>query len=572
MAAAFKFGAYFLGLLLIAGGTVFPTKIGKIEVGSIDPWAWLFAVLLFVAYRFKRDSFEQFLGKSERALSWSFDPLRAKRRVAFLIAAVFGLVFVAHQFRHWNFDTHLYDMGFVNQGLFYPYVDGTFLQADLSPKRSYLVDHFSPTLLLLTPLTAWIHSNTLVFALQQLLLGLGAFLLLTQGPLKKAPSLLLSAAFVLLANRSLRNGGLWDFREDAVAFFFLSSTIVALYSRKWILYFLFLAGFVLSKEHLGIVGLGIVAPLLFDKNLPYSRNERIPLAGITCVLLLAWSAAVFGFITPALQKGIAEANNITMRFAQFGDSPKAIILHVLTSPSAWWFLIKTKLLTAIAWKYALLMLLPYLFFARRSWSWIAAAGIGLASNMASDSSLQRSLNFHYDLAFLPFLMTGVLVGMKNRFATEKGLERRELRLLLLGLFIALAFSGRWPAFHIWRNFPSFSSIQDHAFLENLSCPGTIAASQRNVARLVHCREIRAFELPASCENPLTELLRLPDDTSRISGQSARNASEFVFDRERACEGAAALALAQTPGALATESPSKRFVYIRLPEALQPLAL
>lgn len=563
MATALKIGVFFLSFLLIAGGTVFPTSIGKIEIGSIDPWAWLFALLLFIAYRFKRDAFERFLNISENALSWSFDPMRAKRRAAFLIAAVFGLVFLAHQVRHWNFDTHLYDMGFVNQALFYPYVDGTFLQADLSPKRSYLVDHFSPTLLLLAPLTAWIHSNTLIFALQQVLLGFGTFLLLTRGPLKKAPSLLLAAAFVILANRSLRNGGLWDFREDAIAFFFLTCTIVALYSRKLLFYFLCLGGFVLSKEHLGIVALGILAPILFDRNLPYSKKERIQLSGVTGLFLITWTVAVFGFITPGLQKGIIEVNNITMRFPQFGNSPKAIILHVLTSPPTWWFLVKTKLLTPLAWKYVLLMLLPYLFFARHSWSWIAAAGLGLASNMASDSSLQRGLNFHYDLAFLPFLMTGVIVGMKSRFSEEGGLNRKQFRLLLLGLFLALSFSGRWPAFHIWRNFPSVASIQDNLFLESLACPGTIAANERMVARLLHCPEIRSFELPPQCDQPLIELARLKGDTSRVAGQSVNNATEFVLDRTRPCEAALESEL-KTQGKIAGESPSGRFVHIQLP--------
>ena len=552
--------AVFLGLLVLLGGGVIKASIGKIEIGSIDPFGIGFCLLLALIYTVNRKAFDRFVSNCTRILTQVQNLKHPKRNLLLLVAFVFFLVFIGQLCRHLSFDTHLFDMGMVNQALFYPFSDHKLLQSDLSPYRSYLVDHFAPTLLLLTPLTGLFHSNILVFALKALLLGSGTLLLIRKGPLKDRPELYLIAGFILLSQRSLRNE--WDFREDSLGFLFLCGALISLYSRHIAAYFVCLVGYMLSKEHLAVVGLGIVAPILLSKNLPYKRSERLQLAAFSAALLGSWALIVFSWITPALQSGLVNPNNITQRFPEYGNSPKEIILTLLSTPTALLTLVKEKFLTKVALKYLVLFLAPYLYFGRLAWPWILAASIGIAANMGSNYFIQRTMTFHYDLAFLPFVMMAVLegiaVGMEHK-ATSPGREK----ILLAGILLALTFSGRWPMFHIIEYFPTLDQVKDTGYLEQIPCQNVITGNARILSKLNHCPEIRPLDLPEVCSDAAAEFSKPHQDTSQLKEQGRQDASEFVLDLSQDCEKKFSEVLLSRKAELHSKSPDGRYAHLRI---------
>ncbi|MEK6580261.1 MAG: DUF2079 domain-containing protein [Bdellovibrionota bacterium] len=547
---------------------MFPTRIGKIEVASIDPFALFFLLLLWASSRWFKQDFERFKKWALPMGEKVFKIKRPNRALVISISLVFGGLFIAHLFSYLNFHAHVFDMGFVNQAVFYPFSDGKLLQADLSPYRSYLVDHFAPTLLLLSPITSVFRSNIVVFALQAFLLGFGVYFLVAQGPLRKFRELFLLAALVLVSNRTLRAGALWDFREDIVGYVFLCLTILALIRGKILYYFIALLGYCLSKEHLGMVALGILAPILLDRSLQYSQAARRRLALATLVFLMLWNVAIFGWITPTLQKGIQDANNITMRYGAYGATPKEIIINVLISPRIWVELVKTKVLAWISIKYFILILIPYLYFARLAWPWLLAAFIGIAANLTSGSELQRSLHFHYDIPFMPFLMAATVIGIKKLAEAEKTQAVRN-RKLLFGLLMAISFSGRWPMYSIIEHFPTYEKVSDTFFISSTECAQITAGDERVYPKLTHCPELRLFVLPDRCEeHPIQTLLEINfKDTSRIPGQNVQQARDMIFNKKKLCENSIFAALLKRGAQIVRNSKSGNYVEVALPEGI-----
>lgn len=548
----------FLATLVVFGGGILKTKIGRIEVGSLEPFMLLFAIALFLTSRLSPKTWTAFQKDAQNFLKTIQEEVKAPRRLLLWVSFVFTGVFLAHVGRHYSYDTHLFDMGFTNQAVLYPFSDGKLLQADLSIKRSYLTDHFAPTLLLLSPLTYWWHSSFLVYALQALLLGAGAYLLVRFGPVKKSQKLWLIAGMIILCARTIRNGGFWDFREDALGYFFLCLTLITLHQRRLIAFFVSLSLFVLSKEHLGIVGLGILLPILLDTELPYTRRERAQLAGSVLVFLLGWSVFVFGYITPHMQSGMLDANNITARFANYGNTPAQIIKFIATHPSAWWEILHKQFFTYESVKYIVLIVAPYLFVAWRAWPWILAAGIGVAANVSAASTIQKSFAFQYDLAFMPFLMWSALSGLKR--TVDSTMPSQLPKVLFITLFLAFGFSSRWPMFYtFWRDYKLYE-IQDIHFIDTVPCPeGTIITGQpRILGLLTRCPEIRILSLPDTCTDPIAELNKGKTDTSRVPGQTAAQANRFVIDHENSCEVTLQKAILGSGGQLLSTSPSGRW--------------
>jgi hypothetical protein len=105
-------------------------------------------------------------------------------------------------------------------------------------------------------------------------------------------------------------------------------------------------------------------------------------------------------------------------------------------------------------------------------------------NVFAAAPSQRSLSFHYDLIFLPFLFVGTGFGIQS---INKWYDRK----IIFILGVALLFSGRWPGYRIWEEFPSQEKISDFSFLAKIHCnkDKIIAGSGRTLAHLARCPEL-----------------------------------------------------------------------------------
>ncbi len=524
----------FVATLVLTGGTIWHSTWGKIEFSSVDVWAMVLLSLILI--------------QEKKTGIFGFEnfklPIFGKPQTILLLVVTLGLLCFAHILRNESLATHAYDQAMVHQALFWPFSNPP-LKCDLCIQGSYLGEHLSYSLLLFAPLTAFLQSHTALYILQMLLLFLPLIAGLFWGPLKNRRDLWLTAFFIVLCHRALRSSLVWDFREDGIAFAGVLISLLALSEKKFLIAFLGLTLALFSKENFSFV-LGMSAiPILLDRQLPFSRKQRIAVASITLGLCSLWGWISFHFLIPSwtpVGTG-SPPNNIVQRLGQFGSTPPEILKTILFSPSAWWFLIQTKILIPKALKYLLYLLAPVFFFAiyrplRRTLQrsgrhsgdcysvvWLIPAVPAVLMNLFSNAETQISLQFHYDLILLPFLIFGLWRGL----AAE---SPAQFRSLAIGILLALSFSGRWPGSDIQKYWPDFSQSSQHAFLQKVASwneDHTLASSLTALAQLSTLREIREFRVPTqglSCPAFDRENSR---DRTGLEGHSAAQADHIVLD-------------------------------------------
>jgi hypothetical protein len=244
--------------MALTGGAVLTLPHAKIEASSLDPWVAALAVLFFLRARVTSGDPGAVFRRLLKMLERFQEPVGAKRVAFRFFLAVIALLFVAHALKHSSFGTDVHDLTFVHQSIFEPFTSGRFLKCDVCVGGSYLGEHLSFTLLLVSPVTALFKSDVLVFLIEAILIFLGVWWLLRFGPLRPKPSLLAVAMLIVLSNRALRNSIVWDFKEDHMAFFFLCIAVIGLFRKNIWLYLSALALAFLSKENIAFVGLFLV--------------------------------------------------------------------------------------------------------------------------------------------------------------------------------------------------------------------------------------------------------------------------------------------------------------------------
>ncbi len=493
-------------LLVITGGGYLHFGGAKIEVGAIDPWAMGCILLSYLAYKKTKSS-----PKTLNMLNSFIEKLYNKKAFIYMLSFLFITVFITHLLKHFNFQTDMYDMGYVHQALFYPF-ESKLLQCDVCKFGSYLSDHISFSLLLIAPITAITKSDSLIFLLQLIFIFIPVVLLIKKGPVKDKNYLFAIILFIIFSNRSLRNSLFWDFREDHIAFAFLILSFLALSMKRYALYFLALIIALFSKEHIGLITSGLAVPLFFDKGFTKEKKTRILLSLSTFFLSLGISLLSFKYFFPIYTIQDQSINNVVSRFAQFGNTPSEVILNFLTTPAHWWTILK-RFIEPKALKYLFLVLIPYAFFLRKALYWLFPIALGLSLNIISPLPNEKMMIFHYDLVWLAIAIFALLLGAKR---TNLKVENKKP--LLIALTIALSFSGRWPLYYI-KNL-SLDNIQDAIFLTTLERTGTIAASKMNIAHLTSFPSLRILDYtehkidleskdcdhPSSCYYQATKLL------------------------------------------------------------------
>lgn len=471
--------------MILSGGTILQIGGAKIELASVDLWAITSMVIGSFYWRKTRSLPFSFGIVSNWA--WRIIESDKAKQIFWCLVIFFSLIlFVVHSIKHLGLNTHAWDMGYVNQAIFYPF-GPQFLNCDMCKTYTYLSEHISFSLMLLAPLFSVFKSNFLVFAVEVLLVTAAIVVAISKGPIKNKERIWWVIFFIIICNRSLRNSLIWDFREDHVGFFFLLLSLTALYCKRFILYFLCLIGALLSKEHIGLMTAFLAFPICFDSTLGLKRQHKFWLSAGTVAMSLVWVIVAFKILFPYYTAIDQSQSNIVLRFGQYGQTPKDILLNVLFTPQYWWEILRGSFLKMGAIKYIVLMLGPYMYFLRKGFWWLFPAFAGLALNIMSPLSNERMMIFHYDLVILPYLIIGLLVGVKALSKDETTLKRH----LFIGAVIAISLSGRWPLFYI-KSF-NFNNFKSSIFLSQIQTEKTVAANYKTLAQLTHLPHLRSFE-------------------------------------------------------------------------------
>jgi uncharacterized membrane protein len=462
-------------LLVTLGGGVIESGSSKIEVGSVDAWMILLLLISGIYYKVtkkKADYFDFLENKAEKVNYKSY-----------LIAAAFfaSSLFIAHTFKYLSFNVHGMDQAFVHQALVNAF-ETPILRCDTCNYGSFMGEHTSPTLMLVSPIMMLFKSHIMIFLLEVIIMFFSLHLLISN-ILKDKKHLWLLSLLIILAHKSLKQAIIWDFREDHLIFLFLSLSFVAALKGKVFYFILAFLGTLFSKEHLPYFLPFIAFPLFFEKEFKFSKKKRIFLSIFVILSSVVWLVLIQKYITPYFNGGAPPKNHIVNRFPGFGSTNSEVVKNILFVPKYWLKLLTERVLTIEGFKYTLFLFGPFIIFIWRRWWWLIAVSPIFAMNLLSYAHTQRSMAFHYDLAMLPLLITALLLQIRKIESTKK---------LVLPLLIALCFSGRWPNFYTFKYFPSLNDIQDQVFFNELDDNKLYTTDYRQAAQISHHKEQRIF--------------------------------------------------------------------------------
>ncbi|MGK5086163.1 DUF2079 domain-containing protein [Bdellovibrionota bacterium FG-2] len=476
-------------MILTGGGRVRIPQGPVLEFSSVDLWVLICVLLVGLHSWLAPGKTHGVVLILARWVERFQNPQRSKRALASLFVLVFGGLFLAHCLKHLSFRTDMADMTFLHQALFHPF-SRPVLQCDFCPGGSFLGAHLAFSLGLPGLIMGWIQSDTLVFLLQVFAVAGPLWVGFRLGPLRGRPERWFWVGFIILANRSLRNSLIWDFREDHLIFAFLLGACLSLYRSRVAGFFGFLILALFSKENVAWIALFFVFPVLYEKRMTLSRPARWKVVVAVLGLCLIWGIFSFRVLIPHFSGAMEKAMDIPKRFPGLGGTPQEVLQKLLFSPAVWWMLLKTKLFSFSALKYGIFLLGPFLFFARKGWVWLFPVIPGLAMNLLSSMATQRSMEFHYDLVILPFLVMALWSGVErfsNGFVPQKT--------WMTAVVLALCFSGRWPAFYVSSFWPTQEEAHAAADLRRVGAGGLTAASSRGLAHLSTLSWLSKIEEP-----------------------------------------------------------------------------
>lgn len=567
------FGLICIGIIL-TGGTIVQLymhgrPIAKLDLTLVDAWGIIVLVLLM--YR------KWAWGTQSPWLDWFFGKINGLGQSSFIrsdlkIFSVFAIIAIGHSLKHLSIHTHAADMGYVHPALFYPFGGETFsiarlLKSDLCLNGTYLGEHLSFALLLLSPLTVavrnFVFHDFIIFWSQAFLMGGAIAYFVRKGPTRNLAVGALVVTLIAISQRGLRAGAAFDFREDVLAFSAILLGITFLHTRRFLAYTVFMAIALLSKENVGLVLPFVAVPIVFEKNLPLTKKERIWTATATLAISLFYVLIGFKFLIPFFAGGLAGRQQIAVRLQALGATPGLILWHCMRHPFDTLNFFVGRTLNAPHLKYAVFVFLPVMTLLGRSGWWLPAL-VGLLMNEIG-AETQIALQFHYELILSAFLIVGVAYKI-NAISQQRTQPLLDSPRIACALLLSLALSGRWPMRTLVQEIPSMDNVRDALFMQSLDRgPNVTGAAWNIAAQLTASTQLRALIFPASLppqEGAWKEVavLNQSDEASRVPGRGFSELTRIVLDRTEAWQKSLA-DQASSPWEILAESPSRRFVVI-----------
>ncbi len=504
-------------ILMLTGGTKIKLQKGWAEVSQVDPWMWILAGLTFLQWKLSPPSWPnlplvKFLTKAVNVSARQLMPQR------FLVLVLLGFAAIAaaiHSFRLYQMTTGYEDHGVIQQVLMSSWLRAPF-QCEPCLNGSYLGDHLAFTLLFVAPILGIFQKPEVLFVIQSVILAAGAFFLIRLGPLHQRRDLWGLALLIVLCHPHFRHTWyLIDFREDHLAFLFLALSGIGIIQQNRVLFVVAAILSALSKENIGLIlpMVCLVGFLLSRSSRLQSKTKRLNLIyPLAFAASLVWVILTFKVFMPHFQGGAQSQQEIAVRLSSFGKTPTEILTRLISHPIDTLQLILADAAGSSGRRYLGQLLIPWILFTIRGWPWLLAALPGIAMNLISSKLEQRSLQWHYELIIYPFLILALL----------EGIRRSRKKDLLVGLFIALAFSGRWPLLDLREHWPTQTQWESAQWLSSIPKDGILTAEfallgpAATRAEILPIRSFQSTTLSASqLKRTKWILLDLQDPTQKM---------------------------------------------------------
>lgn len=502
-----KFLTGLIFFCILTGGIYIRTASIFIEVSHLSALVILWGLSVCTMFLFAKDKTKRFLEDF-----WNKLNSVSANSAWFFLVWMLGLIFVAHLFRHFDMGSSGFDLAFINNALFYPF-DQPMLRCDVCVNQSYLGEHSSLSLFLVAPLTALFASTVWMTVIQFSIVGFALAFFLKKGPLSEYSHKWLYLLILVFAYKTFRQSMHGDFREDHIAFAAILVGLTFQYlNRPWIMSICFLIA-AFAKENVALIlfvfGCGEVI-----KSTVSQRSTQVEVGRIWSWVVLVGSLLVillnFKVLIPYWTQGASAGNPMVMRFSHLGQTPSEILWNVMTS----WSHFKSLLLPLLSWDrlvYVLVMLSPVFILGLKQINLLLPVFAGVLMNCVPEYEEHRSMAFHYDLSYLPFLFFWIAKQMVDVKIKQLALQ--------LTLLTALLGSHRWPGFYIYKHFPSKSHWSEYRWISRIQTKEVIAANMHSLGYLVHLKELRAF--------PDKQTARI-SDLDGFSSKSKRPISEATL--------------------------------------------
>lgn len=388
--------------------------------------------------------------------------------------------------RHNAFQTHAFDLGIYDQGLYtllrYGYMRPTLFGEEAIIHAG---EHFSPIFYLVAPLYALAQNARTLLILQSVFLAAGAIPVYLLARLKLGGQTLpiaLSAAYLLYP--ALHGVNTFDFHQIALVVPLLLFSLYFLEAGRTRLALVFLALSALTKEE---VALTVVAVGLY-----VGFFQRRPKLGALIVVVAgAYFLLVTQVIMPALG-GQVKAFRFDDMTAPGADGLAGVALTVFTNPV---YTLNFALLAPDKLLFLAQLLLPILFLPLLApTGWIVALP-GLATALLSSYAPQISVDTHYPAIIIPPMFFLAALGLR-RAAGANWAVRRSTALAAALLVASLAMSYRY-GWVFSQRFEGLPPVDAHdrlldSFVADIPADASVSTLSDIVPHLSNRAEIYLF--------------------------------------------------------------------------------
>jgi uncharacterized membrane protein len=335
----------------------------------------------------------------------SAEPLRRRlpfdqRTARFVLLGLMAAFTLAYGWlamtRHVRLNSTTYDLAIHEQAI-WSTLHGRFLATSVEVDNA-LADHFRPFLAVAALVYAPFPSPLTLLGLQAFALALGMIPLYRLAKRRLSSDLL---ALVVVAAYGLYPaiGFLlrFDFHTEAFAVPAFLAAFDALDQKHWLTASLWLVIPLLCKENMGltVAAFGLYALVV----------SRKPTWGSFWLLagLVTFSVTSFWLI-PTLR---GESSDTLSRYAYLGDSPRAMLHTLFTTPGVVW----EQLAHPRVLLYLTQLLLPLGFLSLLAPAELAITVPGLAVNLLSTSYPQWTIYYQYAVPIIPFVFVSAVYGL-----------------------------------------------------------------------------------------------------------------------------------------------------------------
>ena len=217
-----------------------------------------------------------------------FYPSAGKQRsntILFILILIYVVIFSYASIKQYNaYNTTLYDLGIFDQ-VIWNTAHGRFFESSIKG-FNFLGDHFSPILILISPLYHIFRDVRILLVLQTFLLAIGAFpiYLIAKRELKKE-SIALIFAFIYLAYPPLGYLNMFDFHTVSIAVPLLVWAFYLFKTKKWPLFYLCITGALFCKEEIGLIVL-FLGIYIFITTRDFKNGILVFALGLLCFLCI----------------------------------------------------------------------------------------------------------------------------------------------------------------------------------------------------------------------------------------------------------------------------------------------